>query len=885
MKAYLFSIILITSFTQISFGQDNPFLALQEIDLTENNCELEKWYEGFKKHKKDYKNYKDHIELLTQKINNIDSNQCIQSEQLDTLTGRLYYHLGIAYRKTNLIEQSHASYNKALEIFETYANSKILAITYRKLGKIWRLKKDFTKANDYFENSERICLENKIGSSLHRAYQEMITNYLYWNRKEDTLTVNEIYLKAKAINHPKIKEEDRLGIETNRALIYWKVKNYNKALDIYIDSEVRYRKLLVEYRLNKSEKEIKELLTNHTKTLLNIAKLQFKLSQFDKADERFTEIEELIEKDKVYSHDKHFYQDYLTAKAVFYEKQNQFENALEEYQKILKSLSLNFTYQTIYQNPSPNQIVGNPYLLTTLADKAEIFKKMYAQTSNKTNLTQALNCYELSYAAADEMRKNYSFENANTYLSDYTYSYYEKAIELCQTLAEVFPEQQNEYQQKAFEIAQRSSMKTLFWKINSKYAEKNLPQATKIKLNVLRKDITDLERKIDEDLNNNSLKTKRFETQQELEATINIAQKLTVYNKFKPNLINQKKMQTNLNSNQALLNYFVGDSLIYCFLVTKNKFQIIEIENPKVIIKKVVDFRNAIDANEIANDLAHQLYQQLLQNILTEFPNQINSLIIIPDGILSALPFEALQKTNNYNDYLLKHYTISYDLHSYFLTKTKTQSNPIKISAASFSVEDFSNWESMQLPYLPNSKKETDNLNSFVKGATFPQATKQQFLQHFSNASIVHVSSHAQADTLDAANSCIIFSRNNEAEIDDLLTRDEILNYKCTAEMIVLSACETGVGKLNKGEGIASLARAFRTIGSKSEVMSLWKIYDGTTAIIMTSFYKFLKKGYPKNKALQKAKLQYLKNQSTDSRKHPKNWAGLVLQGNVEALF
>jgi len=846
------------------------FLSLAEQNLS---IDLKAWYKQFKIEKPiDYDSL---IRFTNQKIVELEGFQFIsidKQKEKEKYKGHLNLRLGNAYREVNQIELALESYENAIKFYQFSGYSKgSLGHSYMNAASVYRLKKDFVKSNAFYEAAERIYKENKKYKDLFDVYFEQINNYDLEGLSPFNPNIIKLYQKAKQIEG--IDEWKKISLElivTCQQFV--ENEKYNDAISI-IDEAIKvfedngFTNLKIETLIGKADLLIK------------------KMKRYDEAKKVLDLIDEIVETQsvnlKLYNAEAYL----LLTKAAYHTALSQYHQAQNYHQQILKFINPLFTYKTIYQNPSPNQIVGNPYLLTTLADKAEIFKKMYAQTSNKTNLTQALNCYELSYAAADEMRKKYSFENANTYLSDYTYSYYEKAIELCQTLAEVFPEQQNEYQQKAFEIAQRSSMKTLFWKINSKYAEKNLPQATKIKLNVLRKDITDLERKIDEDLNNNSLKTKRFETQQELEATINIAEKLTVYNKFKPNLINQKKLQTNLKPNQALLNYFVGDSLIYCFLVTKNKFQIIEIENPKVIIKKVVDFRNAIDANEIANDLAHQLYQQLLQNILTEFPNQINSLIIIPDGILSALPFEALQKTNNYNDYLLKHYTISYDLHSYFLTKTKTQSNPIKISAASFSVEDFSNWESMQLPYLPNSKKETDNLNSFVKGATFPQATKQQFLQHFSNASIVHVSSHAQADTLDAANSCIIFSRNNEAESDDLLTRDEILNYKCTAEMIVLSACETGVGKLNKGEGIASLARAFRTIGSKSEVMSLWKIYDGTTAIIMTSFYKFLKKGYPKNKALQKAKLQYLKNQSTDSRKHPKNWAGLVLQGNVEALF
>jgi len=309
-----------------------------------------------------------------------------------------------------------------------------------------------------------------------------------------------------------------------------------------------------------------------------------------------------------------------------------------------------------------------------------------------------------------------------------------------------------------------------------------------------------------------------------------------------------------------------------------------------LVAKKVIEFRNAIDKDMKTNQLGNQLYQQLLKKALAELPttilgnNQIDNLIIIPDGILSALPFEALQKTNEEHNYLLNNYTISYDLHSSFLKNSIDNTSFNKISVAGFSVKDFSNWGD-EWVNLPDSEREIENLKNFMNKEEIrhlEQSPKQQFLKNISDYQIVHISTHAMADTLNAANSRIIFSRNNDHESDDMLTRDEILNHKCPAEMVVLSACETGIGKHNRGEGIASLARAFRTIGSKSEVMSLWNIYDGSTSEIMIEFYKNLKAGLPKNEALSKAKLNYLK---TAKNKHPKLWAGLVLQGNVNQLY
>ncbi len=887
MKVYLLVLLLIL--TKFSVGQINPFSDLLENEQPENYCELEKWYEKFDSLRKIHeKAYNDRIEILTIKLKRLKSDSCVKNKTNDSIKGMLYYRLGAAYRETNLVEQSLQTYNKALQIFKSTFNDKYSAITYRKLGVLWMLKKDFNKAHNYFETAERICIENGYNVSLFSTYNEMINNIFNWN--QDTILIHEIRLKADKIEG--ISKTKKINFETNLAYIYVEIGLYKKALEKYIIAETYYRE------------------TNNYQNLAiilkNQAEVNIELGKYNVAEVKLLEILALIENEKINIKSKHFYADYLLTKALLYDKQKLYKDAINEYQKILQFINPQFTYKTIYQNPSPNQIVGNPYLLTTLADKAEVFKKMYQQSGDKANLKHALNCYQLSYTAADEMRKNYSFEEANTYLSDYTYNYYEKAIALCQTLAQVYPEQNNQYQQKAFEIAQRSSMKTLFWEINSRYAENFLPQTIKLQLSTLRKEITELEGHLRKSSDSNNFSQKLFTKKQALEAKLLESDGLTAFNKFNQHLVQPEKLQAKLQANQALLNYFYGDSLIYCFLFTQNQFNIIEIENPVLITKNIIAFRNSISNYGNAKNLGYQLYQQLLKKALAHLPVRNPStksfferfnpfslnnnhqpskanLIIIPDGILSALPFEALQQSSKDGDYLLNDYTISYDLHSSFFNQKRKSDVKEVINLLGSSVEDFSNYET-KLDSLPYSKIEVDMAVKLFKGKNLNPATKSDFLKQFSNYNIVHLSTHASADTLDAANSRIYFSPYGN-ESDNILTRDEILNHQCPAEMIVLSACETGYGKQNRGEGIASLARAFRTIGSQSEVMTLWNVNDYSTSEIIQSFYQYLKNGQTKSEALRQAKLDYLANQHENNLRHPKYWAALVLQGNPRAVY
>ena len=113
----------------------------------------------------------------------------------------------------------------------------------------------------------------------------------------------------------------------------------------------------------------------------------------------------------------------------------------------------------------------------------------------------------------------------------------------------------------------------------------------------------------------------------------------------------------------------------------------------------------------------------------------------------------------------------------------------------------------------------------------------------------------------------------------------ELYNLQLNAELVVLSACNTGTGQVNKGEGVRSLARAFHYAGASSLIASLWSAPDQTTKDIAIKFYQHLKKGYSKDKALQQARIDYLQNANTSPEyAHPSYWAHLVAIGDMEAL-
>ncbi len=126
---------------------------------------------------------------------------------------------------------------------------------------------------------------------------------------------------------------------------------------------------------------------------------------------------------------------------------------------------------------------------------------------------------------------------------------------------------------------------------------------------------------------------------------------------------------------------------------------------------------------------------------------------------------------------------------------------------------------------------------------------------------------------------------NQDSSEDNRLYAIELYNKKLQADLVVLSACNSGFGKIKKGEGVLSLAHAFTYAGVPASIMSLWKVPDEATSQIMIDFYKNLKAGNEKDEALRLAKLSWLNNDAIPAQmKHPYYWAGFIASGDTTPL-
>ena len=186
---------------------------------------------------------------------------------------------------------------------------------------------------------------------------------------------------------------------------------------------------------------------------------------------------------------------------------------------------------------------------------------------------------------------------------------------------------------------------------------------------------------------------------------------------------------------------------------------------------------------------------------------------------------------------------------------------------------------------LKNNIGEVQAIQKIMGGRTYmgKYATKETFLAEAAKYRIIHLATHGKADDRAGDYAFLAFQESNDSMDNERLYVKDLYNCALNADLVVLSACETGVGKWQRGEGIISLARAFAYAGTKSIVTTLWQIDDARTKNLMELFYTHLKRGVTKDAALRQAKLDYL-NTFKSAHAAPFRWAGFIAIGDMEAI-
>jgi len=370
-----------------------------------------------------------------------------------------------------------------------------------------------------------------------------------------------------------------------------------------------------------------------------------------------------------------------------------------------------------------------------------------------------------------------------------------------------------------------------------------------------------------------------------------------------------KKLQATLRPNSYLIDYVLGEHRLSVTLVGTETHHGQSVALPTDFSKQLELLQTLLATPSFTGEVEQQqlvevltsLYALLIQPLKEHLPPEAD-LIVCADDALLQIPFELLTdgaavQVIDYRSlpYLLQQHAISYTESPELLLQPQTdadQRNTYKQEvlgfAPSFSASQAGaasvNARQNALVPLLNTPIELAGIRSYFGGLFLvgEEAKKSAFERMSASSRILHLATHAHMDDQEPLASGIYFSEQ-EKDSDAFLSAAELYGMNLPAQLAVLSACNTGSGYLQTGEGMKSLAHAFRYAGCESVVASRWLANDASTAKISTAFYEQLAEGVPKNEALRRAKLAFLAEADALTA-HPFFWAGMGLHGEAEAL-
>lgn len=387
---------------------------------------------------------------------------------------------------------------------------------------------------------------------------------------------------------------------------------------------------------------------------------------------------------------------------------------------------------------------------------------------------------------------------------------------------------------------------------------------------------------------------KKLEIETELQELLN-TQEVDYPNYYKLKYVESDftidQVRNLIDEKTAFIEYFVGLEKAYVFVITKTDILVHEIDEFAKAESVFLDFYNCNSNKSTLNTDSCQTataraYKILIEDIDKKIlkPNNITNLVIVPDDILNNLPFEMLgTKAGQYLgfDYIVQY---QYSGRLWKLLQERKHKN-FDLDFAGYAYADNSSLRNenkngnQDLLNLQCGEKEVNTIVEMLEldHLNAINSKKDDFLNVASNSKVVHIASHAFVDRYNPDFSKIYLDTGFVSNLDIQISN-------LSAEMVVLSACETGFGKVAQGEGSMTLAKSFFQAGCNSALVSLWPVDDCTTFSLMQSFYQNLKEGQAKDLALQNAKKHYAST-ANPLRAHPYYWSGFVLIGDNAPLF
>lgn len=558
-----------------------------------------------------------------------------------------------------------------------------------------------------------------------------------------------------------------------------------------------------------------------------------------------------------------------------------------------------------------------PYeLLNTITTKGIILYEKNRINPSVTELKKVLAHYVFATELLFQLRNTYRIEGARNKLGSITQKLSQHAVVICNALYE--KTQDNVYLEQAFIYAELSKSAVLFEAVQELKSRQvaGIPKEQTVLENGLKVQIAYLREEVFYELQQG--KKTNYDRLQALEKQIEATtEKHTTllqtiqrdypryYNlKYNNKRVTLDELQTILQPDEVFLEYVVTDSFVYALAIGKTAIesQFTPLDEPLSVVVKKLQYALKNSKSDLYAKYGYYLYQKVLEG-LSPFI-QGKRLIITPDGELNYIPFGVLPTNKavlttpgpqTYLDaqFLIEQHPICYNYSANLFLLSKQPHNFQPKRTMSTWAPDFHTMKAIvqeagigdALTPLPGAQKEAQKIAELFNSPAYigQAASEWRFKNEAQQYAVLHIATHGVVNDIDPMFSSLIL-RNENGE-DGILHAYELYNMQLQADLAVLSACNSGMGRLKKGEGVASIARGFSYAGVPNIVMSTWAVSDWSTEVLMRNFYKNLKRGIPKDEALRRAKVDYINaNRGNPELLAPFYWGGFVLSGNTAPI-
>ena len=812
-----------------------------------------------------------------------------------------YSELGVSYTYTNNLVEARENYEKSFSLYKTMKNNERLSYLSSNIGSLFLQVSNYKSALDFYTRGLEFSGENKLGQILNLTGLADV-----YSNESNYLKALEYYNRAKEIADSVKDISSSVKIDHGIGALYFNINQPLNSLDILMKAEFAIDETKIPFEAIKLYSMIGTVLTS--------------IDSFDLAESYFKRGITLTDQ----SGD--IYNSILlkTELAHNYFNQGNYSGALTKLAEV----------QKITEYYELTQVLGLQELYLGKIFQAENKnEKAFKKFGNSFELSRSVGDFNTQIEAGYLIAKNYEQNNK----ADKAEDWYLNVIDLIEKISTPLSLNQE------IQIAHFSGFNDIYNSLTEHYLKQNKGDEAfaviersrsrntrfnldKLKLLSRLKDEHDYNQLIDLEWMISSGLYDKSDSDSLSQLLSNIKEELSQKNRNVQRILGEKyllklkDMQSDLQEDEYLLTFYLNESSITFFNLNSGglSFETVHLNRDSLLsmlgaISPI--YKSGLESEEVYvnEDLfsfdafaSYRMYESIFKNILKKIPPNSTLIVSLPPEMVK-FPMEMLvtewtegESPYTYNDkkFLLNDYNISYTPSAsvYFtLNEESTESNQQNllvgdpfISNSEFALSvrsglietNSSQARNIKLYPLEYSEEEIKSIQGALDNNLIllsEDATESNFKLNAPASNIVHISSHS---FLMKDQPLVLFSPQQDESDDGFLELGEIVQLNLNAELVVLSSCRSGLGKIDVSEGIIGMQKAFFEAGSKSVILSLWDVNDKYTSYFMNDFYKHLAENKSKSEALRQAKLDFIQNHSAN----PYYWSAFILSGNPSSI-